>query len=129
MRVLSIIIKRDVISPTAPLPESLTILQGYDHPNTQQQFSREQDLACAELSIEGVTCAACAWLIEQQLARDRASKQATVNLSSHRLRLLWDDSQAPLSQLLADLEQLGYRARPFRTDTHAQLLKQNLANY
>lgn len=117
--------ERDVISPTAPIPESLTILQGYDHPNTQQQFlHREQDLACAELSIEGVSCAACAWLIERRLAQEPSVKQATVNLSSHRLRLLWDDNQAPLSQLLADLEQLGYRARPFRNDTHAQLLKQ-----
>jgi Cu2+-exporting ATPase len=116
--------ERDVVSPTAPLPEALTILQGYDHPDTQQQFiHREQHLACAELSVEGVSCAACAWLIERRLIQEPAVSQASVNLSSHRLRLLWDDSKTPLSQLLSDLEKLGYKARPFRTDTHAGLLK------
>ena len=116
--------ERDVISPTAPLPEALSVLQGYDHPDTQQQFiHRERDLACAELSLEGVSCAACAWLIERRLIQEPAVNQASVNLSSHRLRLLWDDKQVPLSQLLADLEKLGYKARPFRTDTHAGVLK------
>ncbi len=116
--------ERDVVSPTAPLPEALSVLQGYDHPDTQQQFiHRERDLACAELSLEGVSCAACAWLIERRLLQEPAVNQASVNLSSHRLRLLWDDNKAPLSQLLADLEKLGYKARPFRTDTHAGVLK------
>ena len=116
--------ERDVISPTAPLPEALSVLQGYDHPDTQQQFiHRERDLACAELSLEGVSCAACAWLIERRLIQEPAVNQASVNLSSHRLRLLWDDKKVPLSQLLADLEKLGYKARPFRTDTHAGVLK------
>jgi copper chaperone CopZ len=77
--------ERDVISPTAPLPEALEVLQGYDHPDTQQQFlHREHDFACAELSIEGVSCAACAWLIERRLGQEPSVKQATVNLSSHR---------------------------------------------
>ena len=66
--------ERDVVSPTAPLPEALTILQGYDHPDTQQQFiHREQHLACAELSVEGVSCAACAWLIERRKIRASVS--------------------------------------------------------
>ncbi|MFO1391487.1 MAG: heavy metal translocating P-type ATPase [Agitococcus sp.] len=117
-------LERSVISPTAPLPSELETLKGYDHPDTQQQFiHREQNLACADLSVAGVSCAACAWLIEKRLTQETAVKQASVNLSSHRLRLVWDDSQTPLSTLLNDLEKLGYKARPFRTDTHANLLK------
>lgn len=118
-------LERETVSPTAALPEALDALKGYDHPDTQQQFvHREQNLACAELSLEGVSCAACAWLIERRLQQEPSVSRATVNLSSHRLRLLWDDRQTPLSTLLNDLEQLGYRARPFRTDSHAALLKQ-----
>ena len=117
-------LERSVISPTAPLPSELETLKGYDHPDTQQQFvHREQQLACADLSVAGVSCAACAWLIEKRLIQESAVKQASVNLSNHRLRLVWDDSQTPLSTLLNDLEKLGYKARPFRTDTHANLLK------
>ncbi len=117
-------LERSVISPTAPLPSELEQLKGYDHPDTQQQFvHRENNLACAELSVEGVSCAACAWLIERRLSQEAAVSQVSVNLSNHRLRLLWDDKQTPLSYLLNDLEKLGYKARPFRTDTHASLLK------
>ncbi|PTQ88499.1 heavy metal translocating P-type ATPase [Agitococcus lubricus] len=117
-------LERDTISPTAALPEALERLKGYDHPDTQRQFiHREQELACAEISLEGVTCAACAWLIEKRLQQEPAVKQASVNLSSHRLRLLWNDTHTPLSELLNDLEKLGYKARPFRHDTHAALLK------
>ncbi len=117
-------LERRVISPTAPLPSELEALKGYDHPDTQQQFvHREQDLACAELSVAGVSCAACAWLIEKRLTQEQAVSQVSLNLSTHRLRILWNDKQTPLSYLLNDLEKLGYKARPFRTDTHANLLK------
>ncbi|HMV60434.1 MAG TPA: heavy metal translocating P-type ATPase [Agitococcus sp.] len=117
-------LERTVISPTAAVPEALEQLTGYDHPDTQKQFiHREQDLACAELSVEGVSCAACAWLIEKRLTQEQSVKQVSLNLSNHRLRLLWDDKKTPLSHLLVDLEKLGYKARPFRTDTHASLLK------
>lgn len=118
-------LERSEISPTAPLPDKLEILAGYDHPETQSQFvHREDELACAELAVEGLSCAACAWLIERRLQQEPSVRQAAVNLSNHRLRLLWDDTQAPLSRLLADLDQLGYRARPFRQDTHAGKLRQ-----
>jgi Cu2+-exporting ATPase len=80
-------------------------------------------LACAELSVAGVSCAACAWLIEKRLTQEQAVSQVSLNLSTHRLRILWDDTQTPLSYLLNDLEKIGYKARPFRTDTHANLLK------
>jgi Cu2+-exporting ATPase len=83
----------------------------------------KQDLACAELSVAGVSCAACAWFIEKRLTQEQAVSQVSLNLSTHRLRILWDDTQTPLSYLLNDLEKIGYKARPFRTDTHANLLK------
>jgi len=118
-------LERTDISPTAPLPDNLELLAGYDHPDTQAQFvHREDALACAELSVEGLTCAACAWLIEKRLQQEPAVRQASVNFSNHRLRILWNDAETPLSRLMADLDKLGYRARPFRQDTHAGLLKQ-----
>lgn len=117
-------LERQIVSSTAPLPTELEALKGYDHPDTQQHFMhREQQLACAELSVAGVSCAACAWLIEKRLIQEQGVHQASLNLSSHRLRIVWDDSKTPLSVLLNDLEKIGYQARPFRTDTHAHLLK------
>jgi len=116
--------ERDSASPTAALPEVLEDLLRYDHPAAQSDFvHREGRYACTELSLENVSCAACAWLIERRLSQEGSVAQASVNLSNHRLRLVWDDSQRPLSSLLTALESIGYRARPFRADTHAAQLK------
>jgi len=108
----------------AALPEGLA-LEMFDHPDAQREFvGREGELACAELTLDAVNCAACAWLIEKRLQQETGVAQATVNLSNHRLHLVWDDRQTPISQLLASLARIGYRARPFRADTHAALLRQ-----
>lgn len=108
----------------AALPEGLA-LEMFDHPDAQREFvGREGQLACAELTLDTINCAACAWLIEKQLQQESGVAQATVNLSNHRLHLVWDDRQTPISQLLASLARIGYRARPFRADTHAAQLRQ-----
>ncbi|MBP8851948.1 MAG: heavy metal translocating P-type ATPase, partial [Moraxellaceae bacterium] len=108
----------------ASLPEGLA-LEAFDHPDAQREFvGREGELACAELSLDALNCAACAWLIERHLQQESGVARATVNLSNHRLHLVWDDSQTPISTLLASLAHIGYRARPFRADTHAAQLKQ-----
>lgn len=108
----------------AALPEGLA-LEVFDHPDAQREFvGREGDLACAELSLDALNCAACAWLIERRLQQENGVARATVNLSNHRLHLVWDDNQTPISTLLASLAHIGYRARPFRADTHAAQLKQ-----
>lgn len=116
--------ERDSASPTAAIPAALEELLRYDHPAAQNDFvHREGRYACTELSLENVSCAACAWLIERRLSQEGSVAQASVNLSNHRLRLVWDDEQRPLSSLLAALESIGYRARPFKADTHAAQLK------
>lgn len=108
----------------AVLPEGLA-LEVFDHPDAQREFvGREGELACAELTLDAINCAACAWLIEKRLQQQPGVARATVNLSNHRLHLVWDDRQTPISKLLASLANIGYRARPFRADTHAAQLKQ-----
>lgn len=100
-------------------------LAALDHPETQREFvGREGDLACAELSLDSINCAACAWLIERRLQGEKGVARATVNLSNHRLHLVWDDHETPISRLIASLASIGYRARPFRPDSHAARLKQ-----
>ncbi|MFZ3192389.1 MAG: heavy metal translocating P-type ATPase [Moraxellaceae bacterium] len=116
---------RTEVSRTAPLPEGLALLSGYDHAQVQQTFVyHEQGLSAADLSVIGLRCAACSWLIERRLRNEQGVSQVTVNLGTQRLRLVWDDQQAQISHLLNTIEQLGYRARPFRQDTHAELLGQ-----
>ncbi len=118
--------ERTESSPRAELPEALESLAGYDHPDTQAQFlHRDGNAACAELSLEGMSCAACAWLIEKRLRQEPAVRVASVNLSTRRLHLVWDDQALPLSRLLLAMEKLGYKARPYRNDTHAESLRRD----
>lgn len=116
---------RTDVSRTAPLPEGLALLSGYDHAQVQQAFVyREQGLSAADLSVVGLRCAACSWLIERRLLSEKGVAQVTVNLGTQRLRLVWDDQDVSVSHLIETVERLGYRARPFRQDTHAELLGQ-----
>lgn len=110
----------------AAMPAALQqSLQAWDHPAAQQEFvTQEGDAAGTELSLENLNCAACAWLIEKRLQQTEGVLQATVNLSTHRLHLQWDKSRTALSTLLSTLAGIGYRAHPFRSDAHAEQLRE-----
>jgi Cu2+-exporting ATPase len=114
--------QRDGTARTAePLvPEALAQLRAYDEPTIQQDFVQDEpgERKRASLAIEGITCAACAWLIERQLRRHPAVSEINVSLSSHRAQLCWLPERANLSELLAEIASIGYRARPFERDRH-----------
>lgn len=113
----------DLASGPAAMPV-IAGLNAFDHPEAQRDFVGHEDgFACVDLSLDNISCAACAWLIEKRLHQEFSVARASVNLSNHRLHLVWDAEKAPLSRLLAAIQAVGYRARPFRADTHATQLK------
>jgi Cu2+-exporting ATPase len=94
-------------------------LKLYDEIAIQQPFVirsiNEQQEAEAEaiLVISGISCAACAWLIEHRLNQLEHVVSANLNLTTHRLLLRWKDNDLKLSQILEEIHQLGYQAHPF----------------
>lgn len=76
--------------------------------NSQQCVEAE-----AILVISGISCAACAWLIEHRLNQLAHVISANLNLTTHRLVLTWQDADIQLSQILEEIHQLGYQAHPF----------------
>ncbi len=62
------------------------------------------------LTLEGVRCAACGWLIEKHLVTLDGVLAANLNVTNHRLQLHWREP-ARLSQCLAALQSIGYRPR------------------
>ncbi|WP_166366697.1 heavy metal translocating P-type ATPase [Pseudomonas akapageensis] len=95
----------------------------YDRADVQKPFVRHTgELAEATLLIEGISCAACGWLIEKHLRSLPAVAEARLNLSNHRLQVQWTDSQLPLSRVLAELRQIGYAAHPYQADRAAEQL-------
>ncbi|GGO75784.1 cation-transporting P-type ATPase [Marinobacterium nitratireducens] len=113
--------------PGRQLPEAmLAELALYDQPSIQKDFVHALDDSRREASlvIEGITCAACAWLLDHHLGRQPGVEQASVNLSSHRMRLCWDNDRTSLSQLLAAIYRIGYQGHPYHPDREEQLLEQ-----
>ncbi|MDT3314941.1 heavy metal translocating P-type ATPase [Pseudomonas sp. rhizo66] len=106
------------------LPVQLTDeLALYDRADVQQPFVRhESDLAETTLLMEGISCAACGWLIEKHLRTLPAVAEARLNLSNHRLHVRWADAQLPLSQVLAELRHIGYAAHPYQADRASEQL-------
>ena len=102
------------------LPDELAL---YDRSEVQQPFVQQQgELSETQLLIEGISCAACGWLIEKHLRGVPGVAEAHLNLSNHRLQVRWSDSQLPLSQLLAELRRIGYAGHPWRADQAAERL-------
>jgi Cu2+-exporting ATPase len=66
----------------------------------------------AALDVVGMRCASCAWLIEQYLGRRPGVLEARVSYATSTCRLRWDRDRTSLARLLAELERVGYRARP-----------------
>lgn len=65
------------------------------------------------LLIEGVHCAACVWLIEQVLRTQKGVVSAQLNMSTLRLKLVWNPKQGNIDFILEALYTLGYKAHPF----------------
>ncbi|MDI2594826.1 heavy metal translocating P-type ATPase [Pseudomonas sp. 681] len=109
-------------------PEALPVqlvdeLALYDRADVQKPFVRhEGELAETTLLMEGISCAACGWLIEKHLRGLPAVAEARLNLSNHRLHVRWADAQLPLSQVLSELRHIGYAAHPYQADRASEQL-------
>lgn len=101
------------------VPDELQQLQSelerYDDPDIQREFvSRQGERQAATLALEGMTCAACAWLIERQLMNTAGVSKVVVNSATERLQVEWQANQTRLSDILRAIHQVGYKALPFQ---------------
>jgi Cu2+-exporting ATPase len=113
------------------VPEQLQALIHYDNEDVQSEFVRNHDnVSEVTLSLDGVSCAACAWLIEKQVSNTKGLVSIRVNTTTNRALLAWDKTQVRLSELLAAIHKLGYKAAPFEADvqeaSYHQMMKQYL---
>ncbi|TWU45234.1 putative copper-importing P-type ATPase A [Novipirellula aureliae] len=70
-------------------------------------------LAKVRLSISGLHCAACSWLIEQTPNHVIGWYSAEVQMHSRSVELLYDPSLIRLSELGQLLDRIGYRVQPY----------------
>lgn len=103
------------------LPDELLLL---DREDIQRPFvSVSGKISETKLLIEGITCAACGWLIEKHLKQLPGVIDTSLNLSNHRLSIQWDAEQIVLSELLKTIRHIGYAAHPWQPDTVSQQMQ------
>jgi len=105
------------------MPVELQELGLFDHPDFQKSFVRpvgEHEREAA-LILEGVTCAACVWLNENHVARLPGVSAIEINYATRRARVRWDERQIKLSDILAAIQAIGYRAYPYDAERSEQV--------
>jgi Cu2+-exporting ATPase len=84
-------------------------------------------LSCVRLSVDGMHCAACSWLIERLQPTIQGLHRAQVRMSDQTIELVYDQSQTSPAHVARKLGRLGYRLSPWHhdeLDTQAFLLQQ-----
>jgi Cu2+-exporting ATPase len=105
------------------MPVELQELGLFDHPDFQKSFVRpvgEHEREAA-LILEGITCAACVWLNENHVARLPGVSAIEINYATRRARVRWDERQIKLSDILAAIQAIGYRAYPYDAERSEQV--------
>lgn len=105
----------DAEKAALPPQEILDQLKLYDLPEVQAGFVENTTDGDREavLMLGGITCAACVWLIEQQLLRLEGVRRVDLNYSTQRVRVSWNNDEVALSDILLRIQSTGYTAAPY----------------
>ena len=69
------------------------------------------------LSIDGMSCQACATRIEKVLSRKEAINSAEVNFASERANVTFDETQISENNIISYIENAGFSAKPIIENT------------
>lgn len=67
----------------------------------------------SNLMIKGLHCAACVWLIESILKKQKNVLEARINLSKKTLYLRWNGKKEGGNDLIKIIQKIGYKLLPF----------------
>ncbi|WP_028108496.1 heavy metal translocating P-type ATPase [Ferrimonas futtsuensis] len=96
-------------------------LDAYDLEAVQQEFvAHEGDTHSVVLSVQGISCAACAWLIERHFRKLAGIHRINVNTTTMRATVSWYPDKIKLSEILNQLASIGYPSTPFQPDAKEQ---------
>ncbi len=107
------------------ISEQLDELALYDREDLQKSFVKQQpdESREAALILEGIVCAACVWLNERHVRALPGVQEFSVNFSTHRARVRWDNERVRLSDILEAISAIGYHAHPFDAGRQEQLYR------
>jgi Cu2+-exporting ATPase len=100
-------------APSARPASPDTVWLPFDAPELRDRITRrEAHGRSVVLLVDGLTCAACGWLVSHALLKMDGVLRASVNTATGRARVAWDDDKLRLSEVLAAIAALGYRPQP-----------------
>lgn len=112
---------------TEPAAENAAELQFdlYDRAEFQRDFVFGNDVQkTALISIKGISCAACTWLIEHSLEHIDGVERVHVNLAQHRASVSYREDTVTPSTLFKNIQSIGYTPQPWSADREQRLLEQ-----
>ena len=62
------------------------------------------------VSIEGMTCASCSQAVEKATKKLAGVEQASVNLATEKLNIVYDESELSLEEIKKAVDEAGYKA-------------------
>ncbi|OZG73738.1 copper-transporting ATPase [Hahella sp. CCB-MM4] len=112
--------------PDTLSPEDEAKLSVFDRPDILNRLSGQldQDKRRIQLSIEGITCAACVWLLEQFVRKLDGVDEFWVNLTTHRAELVWAPQKTRLSTILKAINSIGFNAFPYSASQEEKQLQE-----
>src|SRR5579859_5360718 len=97
-------------SVMSPKPTEASLWSAYDDPALLDACTREGPQGrSVVLMIDGMTCAACSWLVSRSLEHMAGVRRVSVNTATGRAQIEWDGATVKLSELLGVIASLGYQ--------------------
>jgi Cu2+-exporting ATPase len=96
-------------SDTAPLQAELETAEA----------ASEATTVSTRLSIEGISCIGCVWLIEAIYKRQSGASQIVIDPRSNAVELTWRRGAFSIQSFAQELQKIGYRLCPYAEDPSA----------
>lgn len=113
---------KNTLSPVSNQNFSSAIFSKYIK-KTPENFSE------IHIIIEGIHCAACVWLNEKVLFNTPGILEADINATTNRTRIVWDESEISLKEILEKITLIGYTPLPYDpqiAQNHHEALRKEL---
>ncbi|HIH2763589.1 MAG TPA: heavy metal translocating P-type ATPase metal-binding domain-containing protein [Candidatus Azoamicus sp.] len=100
----------------------------YDNSKILDKFSetKNKNLNSIILSIEGITCSACTWLIERYINKINGVEKISINLITSKANITWNTKKINLSSILNNFIKIGYKAYPYNLKEEEKKNKKEL---
>ncbi len=115
--------------PESLIPLELQRINSYNRPEISQAFIQKQgELQQAIFYIEGMTCAACAWLIEKKVSELPFVERISINAISNLANISWfpgtsennknieKNETSHMGDILSSIQATGYSAKPLLSE-------------